>query len=74
MYLLGDGIKQDYSQAQKWFLAAANQGESNAQFHLGKIYKDGLGVDKNLSLARTWFEKSAEAGNSYAAQELSKMN
>ncbi|MFX4864895.1 SEL1-like repeat protein, partial [Acinetobacter baumannii] len=52
----------------------ANQGESNAQFHLGKIYKDGLGVDKNLSLARTWFEKSAEAGNSYAAQELSKMN
>nr|WP_252151040.1 hypothetical protein [Acinetobacter baumannii] len=32
-------------------MAAANQGESNAQFHLGKIYKDGLGVDKNLSLA-----------------------
>ncbi len=56
MYLLGDGIKQDYPQAQKWFLAAANQGESNAQFHLGKIYKDGLGVDKNLSLARTWLK------------------
>lgn len=62
MYLLGDGIKQDYSQAQKWFLAAANQGGSKAQYHLGKIYKDRLGVDKNLSLARTWFEKSAEAG------------
>lgn len=55
-------------------LSAANQGESNAQYHLGKIYKDGLGVDKNLSLARIWFEKSAEVGNSYAAQELFKLN
>lgn len=54
-------------------LKAANQGDSGAQYHLGKIYKDGLGVDKNLSISRTWFEESAQAGNSLAYDELSQL-
>lgn len=41
MYLLGDGIKQDYSQAQKWFLAAANQGGSKHSIISGKYIKTG---------------------------------
>lgn len=74
MYLTGDHVKQNYSEARRWFSEAANQGDNGAQYHLGKIYKDGLGVNKDLSLAKNWFEKSAQAGNSLAKEELVQLN
>jgi len=35
MYLEGRGVRQSESKAAKWLQLAANQGEPEAQYHLG---------------------------------------
>ncbi|HGM9946277.1 TPA: tetratricopeptide repeat protein [Providencia rettgeri] len=63
MYSLGMGVKQDVSQAAKWFQKAAEQGDVNAQFLTAQNYMLGKGVDKDLPQAMQWFHKAAEQGN-----------
>lgn len=38
-------------------ISNANQGDSNAQYNLGKCYEQGKGVAKDKKLARYWFKK-----------------
>ena len=38
MYYAGEDVPQDYKKALKWFQKAANQGDDNAQYHLGLMY------------------------------------
>ena len=52
--------KQDYSKAFKWYEKAANQGNSDAQSKLGKMYIQGQGVTQDYKEAFKWFEKSYE--------------
>lgn len=40
----------------------AEQGDAEAQFILGSMYRDGQGVDKNLAETLKWWEKAAELG------------
>ncbi|KAG0054880.1 hypothetical protein BGZ83_010218 [Gryganskiella cystojenkinii] len=40
----GDSIPQDLSKVMEWFLKAANQGDTSAQFNLGLMYRNGDGV------------------------------
>ena len=56
------GIKEDYSKAIKYFLAAAEKGHKEAQFWLGYMYVMGQGVQKNDTEAVKWWEKSASQG------------
>lgn len=63
MYEKGDGIKQDFYKAVKWYRLAAKQGNSDAQFNLGNMYYNGEGVPKNLKRAAKWFLSSARQGN-----------
>jgi TPR repeat protein len=37
MYLNGMGVLQDYAEAVKWYRLAAEQGNPNAQFNLGRM-------------------------------------
>lgn len=53
-------IKQNYSNAYKCFLAAAEKGEPKAQIFLAKYYANGIVVEKDLAAAVKWIEKSAE--------------
>lgn len=62
MYLEGKGIKQNYEQAQYWFLKAANQGYANSQHNLGLMYVDGRGVNQNYAQGIEWYRKAAEQG------------
>lgn len=62
MYYLGEGVRQNYSQAKHWFELAAKQGFARAQFLLGAMNKQGHGVRQNLSQAKEWFGKACDNG------------
>ncbi len=47
------------SEAMAWIRNAANQGDSDAQFALGRMYHLGNGVPKDYNLARDWYLKAA---------------
>ena len=40
-YENGDGVKQSYQEAAKWYTLAAEQGENNAQNNLAIMYEWG---------------------------------
>jgi TPR repeat protein len=53
-------------------IAAAVDGDAEAQFHLGQAHRDGSGVKADAALALQWFELAAVNGNSTAAAEAAK--
>ena len=53
------GLPRDLVEAQRWYRAAANQGDPFAEASLGIFYNAGKGVPRNLVLAFMWFDRSA---------------
>ena len=51
---MGDGAKQDYSEAVKWFTKAAEQGHVRAQSMLGAYYMVGRGAPQDFQKAYFW--------------------
>jgi len=66
MYSLGQGVKEDASEAAKWYRKAAEQGDDDAQFLLGLQYYKGIGIKKNYTEAIKWLRKAAIQGNTDA--------
>ena len=60
----------DERSAVKWFSKLAEQGNSEAQYHLGLCYLLGYGVDKNVEEAVKWLEKAAKDELTDAQEEL----
>ena len=58
-YHEGWGVTQDYGEAVKWYLKAANQGNAEAQFNLGTCYDHGQGVAQDYIIAVKWYSKAA---------------
>ena len=54
---------KDYANAVKCFQQAAEQGNADAQCHLGWCYYNGQGVTKDFQEAVKWYRKAAEQGN-----------
>ena len=52
----------DVNQSIGWYTKAAEQGQPNAQFNLGRFFYDGKYVTQNFATAVFWFEKSAVQG------------
>ena len=73
MYYDGDGIRQDFTGAFKWYEKAAEQGYSQAQYELGGMYFNGQGVRQDLKEAFKWYEKSANQGLKEAQFQLGIM-
>lgn len=70
----GNGIKQDYPEAFKWYKLAAETGNPTAQYNLGIFYMMGpAGVDQNLVEAAKWFRQAAESGIPMAQYRLGFM-
>ncbi len=69
MYLKGEGVIKDPSQAIKWFRASGAQGDANAQFFLGSFY---LLPHRNIAEGAKWLRLSAEQGNQDAQWLLGK--
>ena len=71
--MLCEGVNEDYSEAVKWFLKAAEQGNINAQLALGSCYYYGLGIAKDYFEAEKWWRKAAEQGSDEAVKNLKKL-
>ena len=56
-YLRGKYGEIDINRAIDWFIKAANKGEEDAAFELGRICLEGYYVPKNEEKALFWFEK-----------------
>jgi hypothetical protein len=61
LYATGDGVRQDYREAMRWFLAAAELGNVRAQSKVATCFWAGKGVPKDYSKAYFW-ASLAEAG------------
>jgi hypothetical protein len=73
MYQEGEGVKQSYAEAAKWYRKAAEQGHENAQYNLGLMYQEGGGVTRNDTEATKWFLKAAEQGHENAQYNVGFM-
>ena len=66
--------KRDYNRAIKWYIMAAEQGYSEAQYNLGNCYANQYGVnreiERNYVEAVKWYHKAAEQGNARAQFNL----
>jgi TPR repeat protein len=63
MYYTGEGVLQDYTQAEVWFRKGAEQGDPNSQFMLGGLYHFGQGVPQDDGKAFNWIVKAAQQGH-----------
>ena len=52
----------NYSEAMKWYLKAADSGDHAARYELGRLYQNGLGVAKDNKKAVYWYRQVAEKG------------
>ena len=66
----GAGVDQSYQRARELFELAASQGQADAQFALGCLYKDGQGVDQSYERAAEYYEAAARQGKASAQLNL----
>jgi TPR repeat protein len=50
----GDGVKQDFAAAMKWYARAAEQGDIEAQRAIGTMYLRGQGVRRDERAGMRW--------------------
>jgi uncharacterized protein len=61
----------DYATALRKWTTLAEQGDANAQYNLGNIYRLGQGVPQDDKTAEKWYRLAAEQGLEYARNNLS---
>ncbi len=71
-YWDGDGVKQDYAEAAKWFRKAADAGHPTAMDSLGWAYEQGQGVKQDYSQALSWYRKAAAAGDASGLNDVGR--
>lgn len=70
IYLSGREVKQDYTEAEKWFRQAAGSGQPEAQYRLGYMHQYGLGVTQDFTASAGWYRLSAEQDHAKAQFRL----
>ena len=68
-----NGVRKDEKEAIDWFRKAANQGNLDAQYNLGRCYKNGDGVNQDMLRAAKWFYKAAKQGDKDAKDALKRI-
>ncbi len=63
----------DFDEALRQFKPLAENGDSEAQSHLGSLYYVGKGVPKDLTEAYNWYKMSADQGNVDAQYSIGNM-
>ena len=72
MFKNGHGVKQNLTEAAKWYRKAAEQDDADAQFSLGVLCQQGKGVEQDYVEAMKWYRKAAELGHAEAKKICSK--
>lgn len=72
LYWRGKRLFQEgnISEAMECFTMSAEQGNTYAQYRLGRLYLDGTEVDKDIDAAVHWLSKAVEQDNEYAQYTL----
>lgn len=65
-YQTGDCVQQSSSEALKWYLEAAKQGDATAAVIVACWYRDGKGVEKNESEMVSWLKEASKQGDADA--------
>ena len=66
--------KRDYATALREWTPLAEQGDADAQYNLGQMYRLGKGVTKDYVEAAEWFQKAAKLGAVEAQYNLGVMH
>jgi len=75
IYLNGEGVPQDYSEALRWYCKSAEEGYAPAQFFLGLLLRSGRelygpGIPHDSAEALKWFHRAAAQGVANAMSNL----
>ena len=74
IYEAADGYLDDArSEAAKYYLLAAKQGNAEAMEHIAKCYETGFGVNKNNENAYNWFAEAESYGSVNVYTKLGHM-
>ena len=68
-----DAAADNHRMAAKWYRKLAGQGNKDAEFRLGEMYRNGTGVPLDYVSAHMWFNLAAGSGHlraSMARDEL----
>ena len=64
------GTRKDEAQAFEYYAIAADAGERDAQYAVGRSYENGYGVKQDEKAAFEWYKKAAANGNADAMNAL----
>jgi len=70
LYYNGQGVKQNYPIAAKYFKKACDGGDAKGCYNLGNLYDDGDGVIQNYSIAAKYYKKACDGGNAWGCENL----
>ena len=74
MYWEGEIIRKNRKQAIKWYLMAAEQGDTEAMFELASLYREEIKKKPEFKKqAAFWMKKAAEGGHMFAQNDLGRM-
>jgi len=73
LYLKGQGVPQDLTEALHWLQRAAKQGDASAQYTVGNMYLNAQGVSQDYSQAFNWYQKAANQGDADAQNDVGSM-
>ncbi|HEX4348442.1 MAG TPA: tetratricopeptide repeat protein [Vicinamibacterales bacterium] len=69
-----NGLQTDRLKAGELFLEAANGGDPDAEYTVGRMYQNGLaGVQRDAAQARFWYERGASHGQLEAMRNLASL-
>ncbi len=70
MYLVGEGVPRDATEAARWLEKAADQNITAGYDRLGALCAEGLGLPRDFQAAADWFLRAAAQGDVNALYHL----
>ncbi|MDB6061771.1 MAG: hypothetical protein JWM78_1874 [Verrucomicrobiaceae bacterium] len=75
LYLFGqECVSVDKGKAAKWYRRAAENGDMEAQFTVGRLYANGEGVKQDSGEALTWYRRAAKQGSLTAKSAIDRLH
>jgi TPR repeat protein len=73
LYARGEGVKQDYKEAARWYRMAADQHIPAAEASLAGLYAAGAMGQPDLAEAVKWYRLAADQGSTDAQYNLAQL-
>lgn len=73
LYYNGEGVKQNYYFAKRYFEVAALQGKADSNEYLGIMYENGWGGEQNYQKAKDYYLQAIKQGKTSCLYRLANM-